>query len=61
VTSDFAVTERNSESSLLIPQIVGGPSLLRPPSVVVSDHDLVGSGEERWLTLDDLDAEYNLR
>ncbi|CAG7837512.1 unnamed protein product [Allacma fusca] len=32
--------------------------LLRPPSVVVSDHDLCPDGGETFLTLDDLDAEF---
>lgn len=34
-------------------------ALLRPPSVVVSDHDLCQEEGETFVTLDDLDAEYN--
>lgn len=34
-------------------------TLLRPPSVVVSDHDLCQHGEETYLTLEDLDFDFN--
>lgn len=34
-------------------------ALLRPPSVVVSDHDLCQHGEQTYLTLEDMDADFN--
>ena len=53
-----ASDQKDFEEEMKAPlPLVPGKCLLRPPSVVVSDHDL--NLDSEFITLDDLDAEFN--
>jgi len=47
------------QAEILVPTLGCGIQNLRPPSVVVSDHDLCPGGEASFITLDEIDAEFN--